>query len=108
MFQKRKSPTPYADNYSSKQFGEVQPVQVRVRPTISAGEDGQMQTAPLRKHTQEDQDKEDEMARRRAMKGLVDSWMDRLQLISLIVSPRLSAYVYESTKVSNRQLSSRR
>ncbi|KAG7449725.1 uncharacterized protein BT62DRAFT_603606 [Guyanagaster necrorhizus] len=35
--------------------------------------------------TQEDQDKEDEEARRKATKDLVQSWMDRLQLISLIV-----------------------
>ncbi|KAK0494850.1 hypothetical protein EDD18DRAFT_1172656 [Armillaria luteobubalina] len=37
-------------------------------------------------HTQEDQDKVDEEARRKAEKDLVQSWMDRLQLISLITT----------------------
>ncbi|KAK0486249.1 hypothetical protein IW261DRAFT_1454514 [Armillaria novae-zelandiae] len=37
-------------------------------------------------HTQEDQDKVDEEARRKATKDLVQSWMDRLQLISLITT----------------------
>ncbi|KAI0795154.1 hypothetical protein C8Q75DRAFT_531374 [Abortiporus biennis] len=37
-----------------------------------------------RKLTQEDQDKVDDDARRKAMKELVGSWMDRLQLISVI------------------------
>ncbi|KAK0459121.1 uncharacterized protein EV420DRAFT_1233132, partial [Desarmillaria tabescens] len=36
--------------------------------------------------TQEDQDKVDEEARRKATKDLVQSWMDRLQLISLITT----------------------
>ena len=35
--------------------------------------------------TQEAQDKEDEGARKKAMKELVQSWMDRLQLISVLV-----------------------
>ena len=35
--------------------------------------------------TQLDQDETDEKARRRAMNELVASWMDRLQLISVIV-----------------------
>ncbi|PBK86864.1 hypothetical protein ARMGADRAFT_1016920 [Armillaria gallica] len=39
-----------------------------------------------RNHTQEDQDKVDEEARRKATKDLVQSWMDRLQLISLITT----------------------
>lgn len=39
-----------------------------------------------RKWTQEDQDQTDEKARRKAMSELVQSWMDRLQLISVIVS----------------------
>ncbi|EJD46868.1 hypothetical protein AURDEDRAFT_123711 [Auricularia subglabra TFB-10046 SS5] len=34
--------------------------------------------------TQEDQDKEDEKARKKAREDLVQSWMDRLQLISVI------------------------
>ncbi|KAI0718973.1 hypothetical protein C8T65DRAFT_737000 [Cerioporus squamosus] len=38
-----------------------------------------------RKWTQEDQDETDEKARRKAMNELVASWMDRLQLISVIV-----------------------
>lgn len=36
--------------------------------------------------TQKDQDEEDDDTRKRAMKDLVQSWMDRLQLISVIVS----------------------
>ena len=35
--------------------------------------------------TQKDQDEADEKARQKAMKDLVQSWMDRLQLISVIV-----------------------
>jgi len=41
---------------------------------------------PLRKRTQEDQDNADELARKKAMEGLVQSWMDRLQLISVITT----------------------
>ncbi|KAI0356196.1 hypothetical protein OH77DRAFT_1423793 [Trametes cingulata] len=37
--------------------------------------------------TQEDQDETDEKARKKAMNELVQSWMDRLQLISVIVRP---------------------
>lgn len=37
--------------------------------------------------TQEDQNKKDEDARSKALKELVSSWMDRLQLISVIVGP---------------------
>jgi len=36
--------------------------------------------------TQQEQDEEDAMARKRAMKHLVNSWQERLQLISVIVS----------------------
>lgn len=36
--------------------------------------------------TQEDQDETDSETRKKAMKDLVQSWMDRLQLISVIVS----------------------
>ncbi|OBZ69901.1 hypothetical protein A0H81_10379 [Grifola frondosa] len=39
-----------------------------------------------RKWTQGDQDKTDEDARKKAMKELVQSWMDRLQLISVITT----------------------
>ncbi|KAF8918224.1 hypothetical protein CPB85DRAFT_1549599 [Mucidula mucida] len=39
-----------------------------------------------KKHTQEEQDAEDDEARRKAMKDLVQSWMDRLQLISVITT----------------------
>ncbi|THH13662.1 hypothetical protein EW146_g6581 [Bondarzewia mesenterica] len=39
---------------------------------------------PVRKRTQQDQDKEDEAAHKNAMKELVQSWMDRLQLISVL------------------------
>ena len=41
--------------------------------------------------TQEAQDKEDEGARKKAMKELVQSWMDRLQLISVLVCDFLSS-----------------
>lgn len=36
--------------------------------------------------TQEDQDQTDEKARRKATNDLVQSWMDRLQLISVFAS----------------------
>ncbi|TCD66745.1 hypothetical protein EIP91_000986 [Steccherinum ochraceum] len=39
-----------------------------------------------RKWTQQDQDEDDAEARKKAMKELVQSWMDRLQLISLITT----------------------
>lgn len=39
-----------------------------------------------RKWTHEDQDHSDERERKKAMNELVQSWMDRLQLISVIVS----------------------
>ncbi|KDQ52793.1 hypothetical protein JAAARDRAFT_39781 [Jaapia argillacea MUCL 33604] len=39
-----------------------------------------------RSKTQEEQDHDDEAAKRKAMKELVQSWMDRLQLISLITT----------------------
>ncbi|RDX44881.1 hypothetical protein OH76DRAFT_1358827 [Lentinus brumalis] len=41
---------------------------------------------PLHPGTQEDQDETDEKARRKAMNELVASWMDRLQLISVITT----------------------
>ncbi|KAI0655922.1 hypothetical protein C8Q70DRAFT_404229 [Cubamyces menziesii] len=48
--------------------------------------DGNKSDVP-RKWTQMDQDATDEKARKRAMGELVQSWMDRLHLISVIVSP---------------------
>lgn len=42
--------------------------------------------SPPRKRTQKDQDKEDEEARKRAMRNLVNSWQERLQLISVITT----------------------
>lgn len=39
-----------------------------------------------RRWTQEDQDQSDEKGRKKAMSSLVQSWMDRLRLISVIVS----------------------
>ncbi|KAL4259782.1 Transmembrane protein [Pleurotus pulmonarius] len=41
---------------------------------------------PPRKRTQEDQDKDDLRAYQKAMEDLVQSWMDRLQLISVITT----------------------
>ncbi|KAK7036411.1 hypothetical protein VNI00_011608 [Paramarasmius palmivorus] len=41
---------------------------------------------PVRQRTQKQQDQEDEENRRNAIKELVDSWNDRLQLISLITT----------------------
>lgn len=41
---------------------------------------------PPRKRTQEDQDKDDLKAYQKAMEDLVQSWMDRLQLISVITT----------------------
>ncbi|KAJ3724371.1 hypothetical protein C8R42DRAFT_448190 [Lentinula raphanica] len=46
----------------------------------------EMTPAPSRKKTQEDQDKADDEARRKALKDLVQSWQDRLQLITLITT----------------------
>ncbi|TFY50223.1 hypothetical protein EVG20_g11646, partial [Dentipellis fragilis] len=42
--------------------------------------------APFKRRTQQDQDKDDDTARKKALKELVQSWMDRLQLISLITT----------------------
>ncbi|KAG6377911.1 hypothetical protein JVT61DRAFT_14700 [Boletus reticuloceps] len=44
------------------------------------------QPQPEKKPTQEEQDTEDEKARKRAMKNLVNSWQERLQLISVITT----------------------
>ncbi|KAF5393460.1 hypothetical protein D9757_000479 [Collybiopsis confluens] len=41
---------------------------------------------PMKQKTQEEQDKEDDQARRKALKDLVQSWQDRLQLITLITT----------------------
>ncbi|EGN91881.1 hypothetical protein SERLA73DRAFT_191900 [Serpula lacrymans var. lacrymans S7.3] len=41
---------------------------------------------PTRKRTQKDQDEADERARKRAQKDLVNSWQERLQLISVITT----------------------
>ncbi|KAG2159159.1 uncharacterized protein EDB93DRAFT_449034 [Suillus bovinus] len=41
---------------------------------------------PPRKRTQKEQDKQDEEARKRAMRNLVNSWQERLQLISVITT----------------------
>jgi len=73
----------YVDELQRK-FGPV-PVQ----PTPGIVEDGSGQPemiVPLRKRTQEDQNHADDVARRKAMKELVQSWMDRLQLISVITT----------------------
>ena len=42
--------------------------------------------------TQQDQDEEDNQKRREALRDLVESWMERLQLISVIVSSIELAY----------------
>ncbi|KAI0373403.1 hypothetical protein BV20DRAFT_1041875 [Pilatotrama ljubarskyi] len=47
---------------------------------------GNANADPMRKWTQEDQDETDEKARKKAMSELVQSWMDRLQLISVITT----------------------
>ncbi|KAI0829649.1 hypothetical protein BC628DRAFT_1055951 [Trametes gibbosa] len=57
---------------------DLQPVYVP--PNGNGGEN------PTRRWTQEDQDETDKKARRRAMNELVQSWMDRLQLISVITT----------------------
>ncbi|KAF9061818.1 hypothetical protein BDP27DRAFT_1337620 [Rhodocollybia butyracea] len=41
---------------------------------------------PLRQKTQEDQDKVDDKARQKALKDLIQSWQDRLNLITLITT----------------------
>jgi hypothetical protein len=46
----------------------------------------QLSDKPDKKLTQEQQDEEDEKARKRAMKNLVNSWQERLQLISVITT----------------------
>ena len=45
-----------------------------------------MVTVSLCAVTQEDQDKEDEQNEQKAMQNLVQTWLERLQLISVIVS----------------------
>ncbi|KAF8911489.1 hypothetical protein CPB84DRAFT_920207 [Gymnopilus junonius] len=48
---------------------------------------GPSETDPTKRHlTQEDQDKVDEEKRREATRDLIESWMDRLQLISVITT----------------------
>jgi len=49
-------------------------------------ENGNNDHAPIRRKTQEDQDKDDEKARNKALKDLVQSWQDRLQLITLLTT----------------------
>ncbi|KAG6377903.1 hypothetical protein JVT61DRAFT_14692 [Boletus reticuloceps] len=44
------------------------------------------QPRPEKKPTQQEQDVEDEKARKRAMRNLVNSWQERLQLISVITT----------------------
>ncbi|KAG6377889.1 hypothetical protein JVT61DRAFT_14676 [Boletus reticuloceps] len=44
------------------------------------------QPQPEKKRTQEEQDTEDEKARKRAMRNLINSWQERLQLISVITT----------------------
>ncbi|KIJ66042.1 hypothetical protein HYDPIDRAFT_27242 [Hydnomerulius pinastri MD-312] len=46
----------------------------------------QLDDQPNKKLTQEQQDEEDEKERKRAMKNLVNSWQERLQLISVITT----------------------
>ncbi|KIK67552.1 hypothetical protein GYMLUDRAFT_37707 [Collybiopsis luxurians FD-317 M1] len=54
---------------------------------VQEGENGDLEmVTPLRTKTQADQDKEDDVARRKALKDLVQSWQDRLQLITLITT----------------------
>ncbi|KAI0675016.1 hypothetical protein C8Q78DRAFT_513893 [Trametes maxima] len=53
---------------------------------LAAGNGPDANTDAARKWTQEDQDQTDEKARRKAMDALVQSWMDRLQLISVITT----------------------
>ncbi|KAJ2955172.1 hypothetical protein NUW54_g14760 [Trametes sanguinea] len=56
-------------------------------PVIPEGTDPQVDNVGiLAEGTQEDQDETDEKARRKAMSELVQSWMDRLQLISVITT----------------------
>jgi len=49
-------------------------------------EDSGQQDKPARQRTQKDQDAADDAARQKANKDLVQSWMDRLQLISVITT----------------------
>lgn len=49
-------------------------------------DNGPIRRPPERKRTQADQDKEDDKARKKAQEQLVQSWMDRLQLISVITT----------------------
>ncbi|KAK1224606.1 hypothetical protein PQX77_012501 [Marasmius sp. AFHP31] len=57
-----------------------------VRSSVSPSEAPPSQLAPVILGTQAEQDQVDEDARRKAMKDLVGSWNDRLQLISLITT----------------------
>ncbi|KAN0081326.1 hypothetical protein V8E55_008950 [Tylopilus felleus] len=49
-------------------------------------EGAMMPTLPQKKITQEEQDEIDEKARKKAMRNLVNSWQERLQLISVITT----------------------
>ncbi|KAA1470397.1 hypothetical protein DENSPDRAFT_696854 [Dentipellis sp. KUC8613] len=63
-------------------FATVNPAEAE----LEEDRDGISFRAPLKRRTQQDQDKDDEAARKKALKELVQSWMDRLQLISLITT----------------------
>lgn len=52
----------------------------------SEEDEREIDVPPPRKRTQREQDKEDEKARKRAMNNLVNSWQERLQLISVITT----------------------
>ncbi|KAI0919044.1 hypothetical protein AcW1_003477 [Taiwanofungus camphoratus] len=55
-------------------------------PENGAANNSGKESGPRRKWTQRDQDETDAELRRRIMKDLVQSWMDRLQLISVITT----------------------
>jgi len=56
------------------------------RPEPSSGYQRHLAIDPSRQSTQKDQDAADNAARQQANKDLVQSWMDRLQLISVITT----------------------
>ncbi|KAH9935225.1 uncharacterized protein BXZ73DRAFT_89555 [Epithele typhae] len=76
----RRTTAPHTPGYYD---GGYPPYQNQIYPLSNGGGPGQIQS---HKWTQEDQDQYDERVRKKALNELVESWMDRLQLISLITT----------------------
>ncbi|KAK1230557.1 hypothetical protein PQX77_006357 [Marasmius sp. AFHP31] len=69
-----------------KRFTHAHTYDAAQNPSFRPESDPRDFSTQSRRQTQEEQDEADETARRKAMKELVSSWNDRLQLISLITT----------------------